>query len=411
MVLAGDAGPFEQIHPSLGIVLIRPRVGLNLTQEAYHLVHHIWIQARALHRAVAGDQQVAQHQLAAAHAPQALGKMKGEVHRIEEGGGERLLAVELQESVDQPQWIGLHTHAAQKRETIDPLVEKINEGLQGLQQAGHLLGHRNQDLADGGVQIHAQAFDREGRGEQGSAHAPVPVELEVALQPRYALHTRGIEHGIEAHRCLGIDRAAIPGLGPFGGGDAAATIAQQVHADRGRQPAVLEAGGIRVHVLFHQVGLEEQQLARRTEEVIAGPIQQRPCFQAEFRCGVVSAGEIDAIRQADAEAEIKAPAHLQLQAAVHIQGHAWNVEGEGNLKPSFIEALAQFHVELNCINSRRQVLTWCPQADICTVAILEPLAIAIEPTHLDICQVDAVVQIRVLQDVQAVVQQVKQCFA
>ena len=88
MVLGGDPCLLHQGNPGLGIAGVELGVGLDLAQDLDHPVDGVRIQRHALHLTVAGNEQVAEQQVAATgDGPQAVGHVKGQLHRVEEGRG------------------------------------------------------------------------------------------------------------------------------------------------------------------------------------------------------------------------------------------------------------------------------------------------------------------------------------
>ena len=317
----------------------------------------------------------------------------------------------MQESVNQSQGVGLHTHGPEERQSIDALVEKINERLQGLQGLGHPFAHRQEHVPDGRVEVNPKFFDAQAGGDQGTAIAPVPVELQVALQPRHALNARGFEHGAETHRRLAVDGAREPAATDLvAAGYPSAAIAAQVQADGGGQAAVLEAGGVGVGILFDQVGLPEQQLGGGAEGATARPVEQGLDFEPDLRGAVGAGAQVEAVGQAETEAKVKGPTELQLDASVDIKGHARDVELEGQVEARLGQGLPQLHVELHRISAAGQLGAGAPQADVGAVAIGETVGVAVVPAHFDVGAVDHTVEVGVLQNAELVVQQLEQGF-
>ena len=246
--------------------------------------------------------------------------------------------------------------------------------------------------------------------------------MQIALEPRHALHAIDAELGAEAQVGIGGHGGLEPSggrgaTGPIGvdrglvsAGQAAAAIAQQIKADAGLEAPVLEASGVGIDVLFDQAGVEEQQLAIGAEEIAAGSIEQSPGLQPNLGRAVGAGGQVDPIAKADAKAEVKGPAQLQPNAAIDIESQTRNVESERQIEAGGRQALAQLEVELNRVGLGRQVGARTPEADVVAVGITQQLTIAVKPAGLNIGAGDLTIEVDVLQHPKPGVQQLVQAL-
>ena len=181
---------------------------------------------------------------------------------------------------------------------------------------------------------------------------------------------------------------------------AVAGVTLQIHADGRIHAAGLEGGASLVDAGIRHCGMEEEQGAFRTERrddarVGGRTIQIGAGREANFRLlGIAVGRQVEAIRHAQAKAEVPGPADVQGEAAVDIEGEAGDVEGQWNGHAGAQELLPQGHVELDGVRRGGQLATLAPQAD--------QVAGLVVPGRLHVIDVDVPVMVGIHEDLDAI---------
>ena len=319
------------------------------------------VAGRERHLVGAQTVQAADREIARlGHDPgQHVGQVERELDRVDEGPVDRRLVGQhgLPDHIDQ---------AAQRRigrqqqvQAHDRRRQILDHQAEGLDDLGHLLRDRQQELRQRRLQVDANALERHhGQGDRGIAQAPVPVEHEISRQLGQAGHAE-LDRQIQTGRDAKIDRERPAGCRQHAvERQALRRVTVQVDRELAAQAAALEAvGRIGVLVLVGDAGLEEQQLALARERgdlvaVVGVAIEEGAQRQAELGVVLVAVGgQVEAAAGRQAEAEVELPIGRQREAAVDVQAEARQLERKRNVQTGELQGATQVHVEADRIDA------------------------------------------------------------
>ena len=393
---------------------------------------NIRVSALRGHVIRAETENVTQQDLAVGtqHGVHLVDDLEHALRRIEELDRNLRIPHQVRHEVDDAQQVGVVEHAV---EAGDRGEQHVDDRLKGRENVLDLLRDRLEDVTDEAANVDPQVRQFHHRILGAAVQRPGPAQVEVGFQfrePGGAVNLqdqpkvdRGLDTEINVERLIDRRREQLVERQPPGG------LAIDIDRQETEDPARLEPGRAGIAILVNGAQLEEEQGARRLEGrhhgvVLRRAVQEHANLDFDlriFRCRRARAlvrCQIEAVRDAEADAEVKTPGQLDGKATVHVQTEAGHVEIHGNIDAHAEGNAAQRQVKLDRIGVDinlelagtgrtavadvvagirvdvvrfRQALRFGP--------LLQQVAVFVEPADADVVDFDMAVRVSITDDV------------